>query len=146
MTTHSHSEVWRDVPSVPGMQASSWGRVKMLPMVRIQRVGGPVTTKPLPTYGRVQKKNRDKYVRLIYMVKRNGRSKMVGIARAVCEAFHGPQPPDKPFALHIDENSTNNVPSNLYWGTQKENLNAPLYRAYRNAWRQQIVLADGFSF
>ena len=32
--------------------------------------------------------------------------------------------------LHIDENSANNRPENLKWGTQKENMNAPGYLAY----------------
>ena len=26
--------------------------------------------------------------------------------------------------MHLDENSKNNVPGNLKWGSQKENLNA----------------------
>lgn len=32
--------------------------------------------------------------------------------------------------MHIDENSRNNKPANLAWGTQKENLNAPGFIEY----------------
>lgn len=32
--------------------------------------------------------------------------------------------------MHMDENSRNNVPSNLKWGTQKENLSAPGFIEY----------------
>jgi len=52
------------------------------------------------------------------------------VARLVCEAFHGPAPEGKPNVLHRDENSAHNSPDNLYWGTQKENLNAPGFVAY----------------
>jgi hypothetical protein len=32
--------------------------------------------------------------------------------------------------MHLDENSKNNRPENLAWGTQKENLNAPGFIEY----------------
>ena len=59
-----------------------------------------------------------------------GRGKNLKVARLVCEAFHGPQPKGKPYVLHKDENSRNNRPENLMWGTQKENLNAPGFLKY----------------
>jgi hypothetical protein len=52
------------------------------------------------------------------------------VHRLVCEAFHGPQPQDKPVVIHIDEDATNNRQENLRWGTQKENLNSPKFIAY----------------
>ena len=55
------------------------------------------------------------------------------VARLVCEAFNGPQPADKPVCMHLDENSRNNKPANLAWGTQKENLNAPGFIEYCKA-------------
>jgi hypothetical protein len=51
------------------------------------------------------------------------------VARLVCEAFNGPAADDD-VCMHIDENSRNNVPGNLKWGTQKENLNAPGFIEY----------------
>lgn len=41
--------------------------------------------------------------------------------RLVCEAFHGPQPEDKSFVLHWDDNKGNNRADNLRWGTNREN-------------------------
>lgn len=52
------------------------------------------------------------------------------VSRLVCEAFNGPAPEGKNVCMHIDENSRNNQPANLAWGTQKENLNAPKFIAY----------------
>lgn len=45
------------------------------------------------------------------------------VHRLVCEAFHGPPPPGKPHALHRDDDTTNNTPGNLYWGTTQDNAN-----------------------
>jgi hypothetical protein len=58
------------------------------------------------------------------------KGKSYKVARLVCEAFHGMPSPQTPYCLHIDENSRNNKPSNLKWGTQKENLNAPGFLDY----------------
>ena len=52
------------------------------------------------------------------------------LARLICEAFKGPPPDEKPVCMHLDENSRNNQPENLAWGTQRENLNAPGFLAY----------------
>lgn len=59
------------------------------------------------------------------------KGKTYKVARLVCEAFNGPAPDDAPICMHKDENSANNRPSNLQWGTQKENLNAPRFIEYR---------------
>ena len=42
------------------------------------------------------------------------------VHRLVCEAFHGES--KGRYALHRDDNRSNNTVDNLYWGTQKENL------------------------
>lgn len=57
------------------------------------------------------------------------RGKTYRVARLVCEAFNGPAP-EGMNCLHKDENSQNNRPTNLEWGTQKDNLNAPGFLAY----------------
>lgn len=64
--------------------------------------------------------------RLVYRY----RGRNYKIARLVCEAFHGPSTADRPYCLHADENALNNRADNLSWGTQKENLNAPGFKAY----------------
>lgn len=50
-----------------------------------------------------------------------GRNVQESVHRLVCEAFHGPPPDDKPWALHRDGNPLNNRAENLYWGTPAEN-------------------------
>ena len=62
------------------------------------------------------------------------RGKSYKVARLVCEAFHGTPPPWTPVCMHLDENSRNNCPKNLGWGTQKENMNAPKVKAYHRRW------------
>jgi hypothetical protein len=52
------------------------------------------------------------------------------VHRLVCLAFHGLPPVDKSGSLHKDENALNNRPENLYWGDQKNNLNAPGFLAH----------------
>jgi hypothetical protein len=39
----------------------------------------------------------------------------------VCRAFKGPPPPGKPWSLHRNGIATDNHPSNLYWGTPRDN-------------------------
>lgn len=116
-------EEWRVVPSEPRIMASSWGRIQRLP-----HFSGTRTYTSEPTYGVVQRaKATSAHCYLGYRYRGIGTIK---VHRLVCEAFHGPSPEGKPYVLHRDEDSTNNLKSNLYWGTQKENLNAPGFVAY----------------
>jgi len=67
------------------------------------------------------------------------------IAVLVCEAFNGKKPFPEAVAMHLDEDSRNNRPTNLEWGTQKQNLNfhgfkqlrSELSTKYWEAWRQE---------
>ena len=59
--------------------------------------------------------NREGYLR----IKLNG--KQYSIHRLVAEAYI-PNPENKPCVCHKDNNKLNNSVDNLYWGTQKENL------------------------
>lgn len=58
------------------------------------------------------------------------RGKTYRVARLICEAFHGKSPFAKADTMHLDENSRNNIPSNLAWGTRQENLNFPQVKIY----------------
>lgn len=112
-------ETWRLVPSVPGLLASSRGRVMVAPKMGT----GQNANKQ---YGGIARKGSwdgDRYI--LYW---NGKNHKV--ARLVCEAFHGPAPEGKNVCMHVDENARNNVPTNLRWGTQKENLNCPGFLEY----------------
>ncbi len=124
-------EIWKDIPSVPTMEASSWGRVRIKPYC-IQMPGGGVKyLRPKPRVGTEQKSAAGRpgvaKRRMIYVL---GLRKSFIVARLICEAFHGLPPFDGAMALHIDENPSNNRPTNLEWGTAKENQNAPLLKEW----------------
>lgn len=117
MTHNPHDEVWRPIPSLPGYEASSAGRIRSLGKVTIDRLG-----RRLRWPGRI----------LAGCVAKNGRRK-IGVgggkyrkaAQLICEAFHGPRPTAKHECLHIDEDCSNDRPANLKWGTKHENMSAP---------------------
>lgn len=112
-------EIWRLVPSVPGLLASSRGRIMVVPKMGT----GQNSTKQ---YGGFARKGCWDGTRFIFVW--DGKTYKVG--RLVCEAFNGPAPEGKNICMHLDENSRNNLPGNLKWGTQKENLNAPGFIEY----------------
>jgi len=116
----SAAELWRVIPSQPDLLASSLGRIMVAPYLN-QGGRGPKQYGGTPTYGQWDG------VRFLYA--RRGQ-KTLKVARLVCEAFHGESPEGRRVCMHLDENSRNNRPGNLAWGTQKENLNAPGFIAY----------------
>ena len=121
-------EIWKPIPSQPGMMASSWGRVILPEKTAQMPHGGWRTYTPVPTYGWKRKSSktaRHQYYGLFH--KDRGNLKM---HRLICEAFHGPSPFPKAVVIHLDEDALNNRFENLKWGTQKENLNMPKFIAY----------------
>lgn len=124
-------EEWRPVPSLDGVMASSWGRIVLPPRTAKMPHGAIRGYKPKPTYGVLRRaKKTASHVYLGYSSKHHGNIK---IHQAVCEAFHGPKPFPKAVVIHLDEDGTNNKPSNLRWGTQKENLNMKKIKEYHRA-------------
>lgn len=123
-------EEWRVVPSRPMLLASSWGRIMLIPRMGLTRGGKRDRLyRTKPTYGVVTRASktaahsyRGRYYKGVGNVK---------VHRLVCEAFHGPAPEGKHVVIHINENSHDNRPQNLKWGTQKENLNAPGLKAWQ---------------
>jgi hypothetical protein len=122
------AEFWKPVPSLPGVMASSEGRLLLAPRYAPLPNGGFRLYAPVPVEGVVTRATsaaRHTY-RAIY-AKFFGNIK---VHRAVCEAFHGPAPFEGAVVIHLDEDAHNNRPENLKWGTQKENLNMPKFIAY----------------
>lgn len=116
----ANPELWCLVPSVPGLLASSYGRILVVPKFGELPNGGQ------RQYGSIARKGSWDGERYILQ----WQAKTYKIARLVCEAFHGPAPEGMNICMHLDENSRNNLPDNLKWGTQKQNLNAPGFIKY----------------
>lgn len=128
----STKEIWRVVPSLPEVLASSLGRVMVTPYQQSMPFGGLRQYGGEPTSGQWDGRR--------YLSVFKGRT--YKLHRLVCEAFHG-EPATGQVCMHIDENAANNRPENLAWGLQKENLNAPGFIAYckqrtgdRNPWKK----------
>ena len=128
------AEIWKPVPSEPGVMASNWGRVVQAPSYAPLPNGGFRSYLPEPTYGAISRANKSAaHEYRIAMLRRNGgtgRQAPRKVHQLVCEAFHGPKPFPSAVVIHLDENAHNNRPENLKWGTQKENLNAPGFIAH----------------
>ena len=116
-------EVWKVVPSAPQFLVSSEGRIMVAPYEAPMPHGGLRQYGGEPHFG-VWNKQDERFI-IIH------KGKTYKVHRLVCEAFNGAAPEDANVCMHIDENSANNRPSNLLWGTQKENLNAPAFVEYR---------------
>lgn len=91
---------WRDIPSLPGYQASSDGQIK-----------GPS--------GRILSQRRAYKGRLVVNTSRAGDHK---VHQLVCEAFHGPKPSPRHHVAHRDGDKDNNTEENLRWATPEQNL------------------------
>lgn len=124
-------EIWKDVPSVPQVMASNYGRLKLKPYSYVMHNGGVRHYNPKPRTGRPMKSStgREGAPKRL-MIYYYGLKRAFNVARLVCEAFNGPPTKEKPICMHLDEDPSNNRPENLRWGTQKENLNMPIVQAY----------------
>lgn len=118
------TEIWKQVPSFPALEVSSIGRIRVIPYtVKIHNnanrtYGGAPSLGAWTDNGRGQR-------RYVY----NFRGRKLNVARLVCETFNGRSPFKGAIVMHDDEDSRNNKPTNLKWGTHKENLNYPGYLA-----------------
>ncbi len=114
MSEKNEEEIWKDIPSKPGYQASNFGRIRSLDRWI------EYTKKNVP--GRIFKVF--KKGKVLTPVEDNGYIKTtIGWShRFICEAFHGPAPEGCTDVNHIDENKKNNRPENLEWMSHSDNV------------------------
>lgn len=115
-------EVWKIVPSAPWCLASSEGRIMVAPYRAPMPSGGFRQYGGEPHFG-VWNKADGRFITV-------HKGKTYKVHRLICEAFNGPAPDGCDVCMHKDENAANNRPSNLVWGTQEQNLNAPAFIEY----------------
>lgn len=109
------SEVWKAVAGYEGRyEISSLGRVRSLPN---SRRSTPLILKPS-----IAKRGGYLVVRLTSNVTGKWCQASFKVHRLVLDTFVGADPLDRPFGLHRDGNPLNAALSNLYWGTQRENM------------------------
>lgn len=119
----SEVEEWRASAQPPGYMVSSFGRV-----MRATWIGALPGGRGYRRYGGKPWAGCWDGSRMILQF----RGRTYKVHRMVCEAFSGPPPFEGAVVMHIDENARNNRADNLKWGTQSENLNAPLYLTRRS--------------
>ena len=118
----SEAEEWREVPGYPGVYASSHGRV----FADRQRY----RTGTAPTFGFISKADRTgNYFRMLIRISTSkGKRECLKVHRLVCLAFHGEPSGVRTLVLHKDDNGLHNFSSNLSWGSQYENCQAPRFK------------------
>lgn len=68
-----------------------------------------------------RKHHRYNYTSASILLNKKGKGKETQISRLVAQAFI-PNPENKPFVNHLDNDATNNIYTNLEWVTHRENV------------------------
>lgn len=105
--TPDSPEEWRPVPGASPYEVSSHGRVRSV------FKGTPRVLNPSPN-------SRGYLTFLVCMGSRTAKYTKF-VHHAVAEAFHGPRPEGR-VIRHLDGDQLNNLPENLAYGTQSENI------------------------
>lgn len=130
-------EEWREVPSRPGILASSLGRVHRVSDEGLARQGA----RSAPTYGTLVRQRvgqNGEYVKRVVQWRGFG---LLLVSRLVCEAYHGPAPFDGAVVMHLNDDSLDNRPGNLKWATQWENLSTRSSKPRLDAARRENARA-----
>lgn len=115
-------EEWRPVVRWETFyEVSSFGRVRSCDRLTIRRTPGDLGLFTRWEVGRLLRAapNSGGYPALA--LSGGGRRMNAQVHILVCEAFHGPRPPDHD-AAHGDGTRTNNRADNLRWATRRENI------------------------
>lgn len=105
-------EEWQPIPSEPGFEASTLGRIRSVDRVIQLRNGGT-------------QRHRG-YLRKLFLRSQDGRIQVMvnrhvrKVHHLVLEAFAGPRPLGM-VACHKNDIPSDNRPDNLYWGTASDN-------------------------
>jgi NUMOD4 motif. len=104
---------------------------------------GEVASLPTPTWNRrsiiAQVRNVARGGYWYVTLHRDGKQFSRKVHQIVCEAFHGSRP-DGAVTRHLDGNPTNNVPSNLAWGTYTQNqLDTVAHGRHHNASKTHCI-------
>lgn len=136
-------EIWKPVPSLPGVMASNLGRLLFPAKTAVMPNGVARSYETTPIIGSV-KRSRSTAAHAYRGVWRRDLGN-IKVHQAICEAFHGTRPFAGAVVIHADENGLNNRAHNLSWGTQQENLNAAGFKAQVGA-RNRRLKADRHAF
>ena len=117
-----NTEMWKPVPRFAGLyEVSNLGRIRSLDRsYMMTNVFSPVIFKRT-WRGRIMKLKPDKNGYLRFDACVSDVNKTLSVAACVCEAFNGPKPKGKQIN-HKDGKVANNVPTNLEWVTNSENM------------------------
>lgn len=109
-------EQWRDILDFEGFyQVSNLGNVRSLDREIIDRRGHHKKYQ-----GQILNQTPDSDGYLVVTLSKKGKSRLIKVHRLVLETFRGPCPPGL-ISRHKNGRCTDNVPSNLVWGSQLEN-------------------------
>lgn len=117
------TEAWRDIKDYENLyQVSNFGNVRSIDRVIKQYNYSAKKDKIYIYKGKIltQGIDRNHYARVV--LSKNNKQKHFMVHRLVAEAFI-PNSNNLPYINHKDENSLNNVCTNLEWCTQKYNIN-----------------------
>ena len=110
------TETWKDIPDYEGLyQVSNTGKVRSK---KKRRVNGVSWSKRKIGVEKKQRLDKDGYY--LTTLSKEGIKTTFHIHELVCFAFIGPRPKGL-VVRHLDHSKTNNIPSNLCWGTPQEN-------------------------
>lgn len=101
---------WRPCPGFPDYEVSNTGQVKRSAIGIRKRVLGVLLAPEI---------NKDGHHRYTMFI--NGKRGRKFSHQLVCLAWHGEAPTDQHIVCHKNDNKDENTPTNLYWGTRKQN-------------------------